>query len=551
MALKRSSTVGGPSTGRQTRRRTSPEDQALLEAIYQKNPKPDKALRAELARQVSLGERELSIWFQNKRQVSRRRSRPLTSDEIFPTINSSQDSAVSASCRFDANSQQQLSSQTSTTSTTSQTLSGQERHHLLSNASDTTLSASKIKDQNTLMPLHDSDSQQTHALQTTYDITKHETSNSSVPPSDVHIDSPSVKLKTTKASKKQRDASFALLDDSEAKTLVNAPDLPAPLKRTKSQPRLSTSLSGSVRIMTGTSPSPSPPRPQSSNINLQPRPSGPLQRSQSAIVNSTSPSARPTASFGRSKDSRSWQFFCDSAGRDELSTQAELEQKGSAAGAINLLRCKSKGSLPTGTTNSNPNKRTATSTKLEGQKRVRKEGDTKLVKPKLARASSSAARLQNPSSLTSKVSNPRNSQATTELINDDTKEPKKKATSIDIFNDGNESDKENWAPGTEVSVTPRRRHRLRLNGAPSRTKVLRENPYMSSHSTSLNPRNGNAGNGRTRRAPQVGKENKDRNVEEEVEAFVSGGNVIVGEEDDEEDLNCVQGLLSLSQGAWR
>ncbi|KAL9023561.1 MAG: hypothetical protein Q9196_007128, partial [Gyalolechia fulgens] len=511
-----------------------PEDQIILDAAFRKDPKPDKAARAELAHRVSLGERELSIWFQNKRQVSRRRSRPLTSDEIIPIINSSQESAVPATSRLDPNSQEQLSSQSSTTSATSQILSGSQRHHPSSKAPDTTLSPSKIGHQDPVTPLNDGDSQQIHASQTSCNISEAEASKSSAPPSDVHIHPLSVKLKATKASKKQRDAPFVVFDESPPKTVAALPDPPAPLKCTKSQPRLSTSLSGSVRIKTGSSPSPSPPRPQSSNINRQPRSSGPLQRSQSAIVASTSPSARPTASFGRSKDSRSWQFFCDPAGRDELSKQAELEQKGSAAGAINLLRCKSKGSLPTGPTNSNPNKRTATSTKPEGQKRARKEGGTKVAKPKLARAWSSAARLQNP--------------APTKCLTDDTG-PKKKVTPVDIFADGNESDKENWAPGSQVSLAPRRRHHP--SGAPSRAKVLRENPYMPSQSTSLNPRTGNAGNSHTRRAPPLGKENKDRNADDQVEAFMTGGNAIVGDDDDEEDLNCVQGLLSLSQGAWR
>ena len=39
----------------------SPEDQAILEAAYQTNPKPDKAERTELLSKVSLGEKELSV----------------------------------------------------------------------------------------------------------------------------------------------------------------------------------------------------------------------------------------------------------------------------------------------------------------------------------------------------------------------------------------------------------------------------------------------------------------------------------------------------------
>lgn len=46
---------------RQKRRRTSPQDHALLEAAYQRNSKPDKQERIELVRQVELGEKEVQV----------------------------------------------------------------------------------------------------------------------------------------------------------------------------------------------------------------------------------------------------------------------------------------------------------------------------------------------------------------------------------------------------------------------------------------------------------------------------------------------------------
>ena len=39
----------------------SPEDQAILEAAYKANSKPDRTIRAEIASQVSLGEKEISV----------------------------------------------------------------------------------------------------------------------------------------------------------------------------------------------------------------------------------------------------------------------------------------------------------------------------------------------------------------------------------------------------------------------------------------------------------------------------------------------------------
>lgn len=46
---------------RQKRKRTSPEDQAVLEAYYARDPKPDKAARLDLMKQVSMGEKEVQV----------------------------------------------------------------------------------------------------------------------------------------------------------------------------------------------------------------------------------------------------------------------------------------------------------------------------------------------------------------------------------------------------------------------------------------------------------------------------------------------------------
>lgn len=39
----------------------SPEDQAILETAYSRDPKPDKAARIELVKQVALGEKEVQV----------------------------------------------------------------------------------------------------------------------------------------------------------------------------------------------------------------------------------------------------------------------------------------------------------------------------------------------------------------------------------------------------------------------------------------------------------------------------------------------------------
>lgn len=39
----------------------SPEDQAILEAAFERNPKPDKASRMALVDRVALGEKEVQV----------------------------------------------------------------------------------------------------------------------------------------------------------------------------------------------------------------------------------------------------------------------------------------------------------------------------------------------------------------------------------------------------------------------------------------------------------------------------------------------------------
>lgn len=64
------------------RKRTTPKDKAILEAAYDANPKPDKEARLEIVKRVVMNEKEVQIWFQNRRQNDRRKSRPLSAQEI-------------------------------------------------------------------------------------------------------------------------------------------------------------------------------------------------------------------------------------------------------------------------------------------------------------------------------------------------------------------------------------------------------------------------------------------------------------------------------------
>ncbi|KAI4231628.1 MAG: hypothetical protein LQ349_005485 [Xanthoria aureola] len=557
MAPTSSQPANSQSQARAKRRRTSPEDQLILEAAFQQNSKPDKAERTELLSKVSLGEKELSIWFQNRRQVSRRRSRPLTSDDVR-----TQQPPSSSSFSLEASSQDVILSQGSTPETSqdiSETLPGR---HSVQVGSSVTSSLDDVPndvpsstcDITVAMPnpsLPQSNNLGPNGLPALSTLTS--ASGGPIP----------LISKPPKASKKTRETFFTLYDESQADIQSVAPSLPAPITRPNPKPRLATSLDGSVRIMTGNSPTPSPPRPRDSLFTRQPRASGPLQRSQSAIVTPTFPVPRPAASIGRSRDSRTWEFYCDPNARDELTKQAEREQSGSAVGAIGLIRSCSKGSLSAGTRPINPQKRNATVSKPDSGKRLKADTSIKTSKPKLSRTSSSFARLQNSTSLP-RTSKPNKPGRPTSADSSDKPLQYKKPTDTDLL-DGNESDKENWAPGTQISVTPRRgRHR---QSHTSRAKILTENQHLPSLSSSLDVllSRESSGNGRhPRRGAKMGtrvieleggQENEVDRFEDEVRGFMangggSGENVIVGEDGDEEDLDCVEGLLKLSRGDW-
>ena len=311
------------------------------------------------------------------------------------------------------------------------------------------------------------------------------------------------------------------------------------MKRTSSLARLSMSLDGKAQVVTGDFDSPSPPRPQQWLSHCKhPRPVT-LQRSKSAIGTSSLPSEglgeytlpwpRRTT-VGRSRDARTWEFYCDSDARNALSLQAEQEKKGSAIGAIGLIRSRSnKAMIPSMEKhNANPAKQDSVKRKqtvgLNGQK------------PKLARTTSSVARLQT-------INNNTRTQVPRSKIYD-----LKASSKSELLHDpSGDSDKENWEPGRQVSNV----RRPRAPKAESFRRILQENSHMPSHSTSLD-----AVLNREDRTPRrqhcssedrSRQEKEDPEVDEEVAAFM-GERSVSGKE---EDLDCVQNLLSLSQGAWR
>ena len=273
--------------------------------------------------------------------------------------------------------------------------------------------------------------------------------------------------------------------------------------------RLSMTAEGAVKIRTSDNETPSPPKERALAPNMNSQRGSALQRSKSAIgASETAWQGSPLLAkprivdgkLGRSRDARTWEFYCDSEARDSLSSHAEYESNGSAVGAINIIRSQSQRQLrqmlaPVASRN---NVRAPAPLGSNGRR----------SKPKLARAKSSLARLQG----------------------DDMHAERKHGSSSQPQVSGSpsgDSDKENWAPGTHSS-----QNALRRTYASSSTRaVLGDNHSTLSYASGLDSMDQKS----VRRID--GKENREP---------VLGCSKAKGS-----DLDCVQGLLSLSQGAWR
>ena len=282
------------------------------------------------------------------------------------------------------------------------------------------------------------------------------------------------------------------------------------------------------------SDTPSPQKPLSQPLSVDVVSSSQEPKSVPASSQSDVPSAEPLQAssgrrtHGRSQDARTWEFYCDSDARNALTTAAEHERKGSALGALSLIRSNSSGRktlLP-------PKKPNLQQTKDELSKRKDNSALEK-KKPKLARTSSSYARLQN----TDKVG-----------LSEVSINKGKSGGAIAIWEDPDgDSDKENWEPGTQIS-----RPRYRRFGDPDRgSAILQENTRELSQSSSLGAMVERERARKTPKAravvrtPAPDKENSP--VDKEVSQFM-GESTYDGGED---DIDAVQSLLSLSQGIWK
>ncbi|OAP55417.1 hypothetical protein AYL99_10390 [Fonsecaea erecta] len=487
------------------RRRTSPQDCAILEAAYHKNSKPDKAERALIVSRVALGEKEVQIWFQNRRQNDRRRSKPLQPHELVAHLRNSNVSPVPPQISSSPVSDD-LSASLSRPNSSLAPIEPPNRPISRGSSIHDLLNPTPSDDDASIKP----SSQDTMGGSTPPSSFEKDALTTGTPPADVTQEK--VAENCDRQSDVGSEQGSARKRDHDEMTGAN-PSCPrvegqgkmgestmskGPLMRASSFVRLSMTVDGAVKIRTNNEPTPSPEKPRAPTPTTRHRQRESLARSKSAMseveIFRDSVQGAPKSmgvGFGRSRDARTWEFYCDSKTKDALSTQAEAESAGSAVSAINLIR--SNGFKP------RLQALSPSLSKTNARRATGKEG-----RPKLSRAKSSLGRLQG---LNSSV----------DSSNDKSKPLHGHGH---VRSPSGDSDKENWAPGTRMSEHPLRRTQPSTSTRP----VLQENEQMTFPDVSSSRKRAEEGAG-SRPSP--------------TKVTAKG-----------EELDCVQGLLSLSQGAW-
>ncbi|OAA49359.1 homeobox transcription factor [Metarhizium rileyi] len=531
------------------RKRTAAKDKMILEEAYRSNPKPDKQARQEIVDRVSLNEKEVQacpqsiIWFQNRRQNDRRKSRPLSpeelaalrfggmqhvpsSDPVTSRIDSDRcfPSSDPASSRSAADHQGSVSPPFTATTQTRPDLT-----RSYSDAAVVTPRAGGLRGRPGMSPPQ---SQEAPSSQTNQES---ETMGYSFSTSVGYLanrwnlggsfSSPST-LSRGRGDDSFRRESYSPSASSSSKIHSQS--------KSQSNVRLSLSLEGKAELVSNqASPTrPAPPgMPSVDSSGPLPRQRTGLSRSQSALPSITLPpisaltsSLPPRLARGRSRDVQAWESCADSERRDELTAQAENESNGSAIAAISLLRSSSGILQPSST------KRNASLSRPQQQQ------PHQAKKAKLSRPTSTSAR--------------------PEAIDggDAEKQETSGKVKVSMLVSPSDSDKENWSPDEDAHTDAHRQQRRRpLPPAPANPKAQntrRLGRVLQDHKGPAMLFN------RSQTAPsplghkttiQVFDDAKHRCREDDVEKFMRGD----VSPSKKPDMDCVAGLLSLSQGAWR
>ncbi|KAH7319963.1 hypothetical protein B0I35DRAFT_224509 [Stachybotrys elegans] len=514
------------------RKRTAAKDKAILEEAYLSNPKPDKQARLEIVERVSLNEKEVQIWFQNRRQNDRRKSRPLSAQEIealryggmqaFSSDNTTSQSGI-------------FTSDPAIPHATPQASTSSPAHGQISPAAAAKARADASNSSPAVMlGRHGADRREGADLRGD-DI-----------PSSQESQGDSQRLSTSfsgslgyLANRWNLGSSFSssfssINDDTTRPEMIPPSSSPhsenISQTQSQSQMRLSLSLEGKAELVSN-APSPTrlvSQRPSSTVPTLPQVRHRSLQRSHSALPTVTLPpistltsSLPPRLVRGRSRDVHAWELCADADTRDELTTQAENESNGSAVAAISLLRSSSGALQPSGAKRNAP---------LNRQPRT-----VQTKKAKLSRTSSSVARLE-----------------TDDLDLDLMKENNGKVK-VSMLVSPTDSDKENWSPD-EDSGAPRRRplpttapaakapHPRRMNRVLQDTKI----PSLLANRANTAPLPRTLAKEALEIFEDSPENRKTPKPAEEVERFMNGEL----SPSKKPDMDCVAGLLSLSQGAW-
>lgn len=275
----------------------------------------------------------------------------------------------------------------------------------------------------------------------------------------------------------------------------------------------------------------------------------------------------------RSRDVHAWELACEANSgehRDELTAYAERESSGSAIAAISLLRTLSSSS------HSSPISHTGhvlqSNTTKRNARPSAQHNNHHAKKPKLGRASSSVARLQNTFVNTTTDKPPvRRHEADT-----DVEDIKKVKMSMLLSPGGNDSDKENWSPDEIGHQTFRGSQRPPAGRRPLPSAPLSKNmPDVASYNSrrrALEEGTNRFMLGRASTAP-VARRKKGQTP---IEIFEDGGDEADASDNEDEPsrpevaddeverfmrgevspskkgaASAIAGLLALSQGAWR
>ncbi|KAI3342688.1 hypothetical protein F4824DRAFT_442921 [Ustulina deusta] len=629
------------------RKRTTSQDKTILEAAYTSNPKPDKAARLDIVKRVSLNEKEVQIWFQNRRQNDRRKSRPLSPQEIEalrygngmrvlssdPMPMSIEPVSAPIALPNAAELPRSLSADTTTSVDIGERTSSPEdvfsQYRSRPSSPQVVGVPKSVGDAR-----RDSEAARNAPAGTspsprvTSEVESHPYAGVSATPIGYLANRwfAGDSFSTSSTAERSGDESFKSEWDSRpvigsginignsrlnsfssstSSAADHSPPTLQPQPASASRVRLSLSLDGKAELVSAQQ---SPPRPAPQlplNVETLPPVFGnrTLQRSRSALSGITLPPIStltknlgahfpPQLTRGRSRDVHAWESCCEADTRDELTRLAEDESSGSAIAAISLMRSSSSSASLSNLIhnhNSHPQPPSHPAVLQPNPSKRNTFGTTRGLfdrKPKLGRAKTSPP-------MTCRISVEESRKIVEVEEDEDHLEPEKKkrkkqSDQFHILSPSGDSDKENWSPDEDgnqdrrrplpppetgvspiktVAPLPRNPRRIgRILGEQDAvTKRLFPNGSVDSRNRNVNRANTAPIPGQRFRKPGDAAvaifedgENTAHDQEremlpqegkggEEVERFMHGDL----SPSKRPDMDCVAGLLSLSQGNWR